>query len=111
MTYVRVGIVGCYRTEVSNVGLKSENNFITFFLNMRPNLRHNKLNLILNAQPVLYECETWSLSLRKERMLRVFKKIVLRRIFGSKRDDVTGGGENYIMKNLMICAPHPLLFG
>ena len=39
---------------------------------------------------VLYGCETWSLTLREERRLRVFEKRVLRRIFGPKRDEVTG---------------------
>jgi len=39
---------------------------------------------------VLYGCETWSLTLREERSLRVFKNRVLRRIFGPKRDEVTG---------------------
>jgi hypothetical protein len=39
---------------------------------------------------VLYGCETWSLTLREEHRLRVFENRVLRRIFGSKRDDVTG---------------------
>ena len=39
---------------------------------------------------VLYGCETWSLTLRKERKLRVFENMVLRRIFGPKRDEVTG---------------------
>jgi len=39
---------------------------------------------------VLYGCETWSLTLREERMLRVFENRVLRRVFGSKRDEVTG---------------------
>jgi hypothetical protein len=39
----------------------------------------------------LYDCETWSLTLREEHRLRVFKNRVLRRIFGSKRDEVTGG--------------------
>jgi hypothetical protein len=38
----------------------------------------------------LYGCETWSLTLRKELRLRVFENRVLRRIFGSKRDEVTG---------------------
>jgi len=38
---------------------------------------------------VLYGCETWSLTLREERRLRVFDKRVLRRIFGPKRQDVT----------------------
>jgi hypothetical protein len=40
---------------------------------------------------VLYECETWSLTLREEHRLRVFENSVLRRIFGPKRDEVTGG--------------------
>jgi len=39
---------------------------------------------------VLYECETWSLTLREERRLRVFENRVLRRIFGPKKDEVTG---------------------
>jgi hypothetical protein len=39
---------------------------------------------------VLYECETWSLTLREEHRLREFENRVLRRIFGPKRDKVTG---------------------
>ena len=39
---------------------------------------------------VLYGCETWSLTLWKERKLRVFESVVLRRIFGPRRDEVTG---------------------
>jgi hypothetical protein len=39
---------------------------------------------------VLYGCETWSLTLRKEHRLRVFENRVLRRIFGPKRDGVRG---------------------
>jgi hypothetical protein len=38
---------------------------------------------------VLYGCETWSLKLRAERRLRVFENMVLRRVFGPKRDKVT----------------------
>jgi hypothetical protein len=39
---------------------------------------------------VLYGCETWSLTLREEHRLRVFENRMLRRIFGPKRDEVTG---------------------
>ena len=39
---------------------------------------------------VLYGCETWLLTLREERKLRVFENMVLRRIFGPRRDEVTG---------------------
>ena len=45
-------------------------------------------NVILPA--VLYGCETWSLTLREERKMRVFENMVLRRIFGPRRDEVTG---------------------
>jgi hypothetical protein len=38
---------------------------------------------------VLYGCETWSLTLREERRLRVFENRVLRKVFGPKRDEVT----------------------
>jgi hypothetical protein len=39
---------------------------------------------------VLYECETWSVTIREEHRLRVFENRVLRRIFGPKRDNVMG---------------------
>jgi len=45
-------------------------------------------NLILPV--VLYGCETWSLTLREERTMRMFENMVLMRIFGPKRDEVTG---------------------
>ena len=45
----------------------------------------------MNVLPVvLYGCETWSLTLREERKLRVFENMVLRKIFGPRRDEVTG---------------------
>jgi len=40
---------------------------------------------------VLYGCRTWSLTLREERRLRLFENRVLRRMFGTKSDEVTGG--------------------
>jgi hypothetical protein len=39
---------------------------------------------------VLYGCKTWSLTLREEHSLRVFENRVLRRIFGPRRNEVTG---------------------
>ena len=39
---------------------------------------------------VFYGCETWSLTLREERRLRVFGNKVLRKVYGPKRDEVTG---------------------
>jgi hypothetical protein len=40
---------------------------------------------------VMYGCEAWSLTIRQEHRLRVFVNRVLRRIFGPKRDEETGG--------------------
>jgi hypothetical protein len=39
---------------------------------------------------ILYGCGTWFFTLKKKRRLRVFEKRVMRRIFGPKRDEVTG---------------------
>jgi hypothetical protein len=39
---------------------------------------------------VLYGCQTWPLTSREEHRLGVFENRVLRRIFGQKRDEVTG---------------------
>jgi hypothetical protein len=51
---------------------------------------------------VLYGCETWSLTLTEECRLRVFENKVLRRIFGSNRDEVTG--EWGSLHNKELCA-------
>ncbi|KAJ4450665.1 hypothetical protein ANN_02094 [Periplaneta americana] len=45
---------------------------------------------ILILPVLLYGCETWTLTLREEHRLRVFENKVLRKIFGAKRDEVTG---------------------
>jgi hypothetical protein len=41
----------------------------------------------------------------------VYENRLLRRIFGSKRDELTGNEENYITRNLIICTHHPILYG
>ena len=48
-----------------------------------------KIYRIIILPVVLYGCETWSLTMREERRLRVSENRVLRRIFGSKRGEVT----------------------
>jgi hypothetical protein len=55
------------------------------------NLKNKIYRTVILA--VLYGCETWSLTLREERRLRVFENRVLRRIFGPKMDEVTGSEE------------------
>jgi hypothetical protein len=49
-----------------------------------------KIYKIIILSVVLYGCETWSLALREDHRLRMFENRVLRRIFGPKRDEVTG---------------------
>ena len=60
---------------------------------------------------VLYGRETWSLALRKDCRLRFFENRVLRRIFGSKSDEVTGGGEDYITRSFILSTSHQISFG
>ena len=52
---------------------------------------------------VLYSSETWSLTLREEHRLRVIENKVLRKIFGAKRDEITGEWRSYIMLSYTHC--------
>jgi hypothetical protein len=54
------------------------------------------LFLLVILPVLLYGCETWSLTLREERRLRVFENRVLWRVFGPKRDEVTGEWRKYL---------------
>jgi hypothetical protein len=49
-----------------------------------------KIYIIIILPVLLYGFETWSLTLREERRLRVFENRVLRKVFGPKRVEVTG---------------------
>jgi hypothetical protein len=57
---------------------------------------------------VLYGCETWSLTLREERRLRAFENRVLRKVFGPKRDEVTGEWRKLHNEELnnLYCSPN-----
>jgi hypothetical protein len=56
---------------------------------------------------VLYGCKTWSLTFREEQRLRVFENRELRRTYGQKRDDVTGGWRKLHTEELhnLYCTP------
>ena len=49
-----------------------------------------KIQRTIILSVVLYGCETWSLTLSEEKKLKVFENMVLRRIFGPRRDEVMG---------------------
>jgi len=69
-------------------------------------VRHVLFTIILPV--VLYGCETWSLTLREERRLRVFENRVLRRVVGSRRDEVTGEWRKLHNEklNYLYCSPN-----
>jgi hypothetical protein len=62
-------------------------------------------NIILLV--VLYECETWSLTLREKRSLRMFENRVLRRVFGPTRDEATGEWRKLYNEELNDLYPLP----
>ena len=55
---------------------------------------------------VLYGCEAWSLTLREERKLRMFENMVLRSIFGPRRDEVTGEWSRLQELNYLYSSPN-----
>jgi len=59
---------------------------------------------------VLYGCETWLLTLRKECRLSLFENRVLRGIFWPERDEVTGEWRRLQNEGLNDCTPHQILF-
>jgi hypothetical protein len=54
------------------------------------------------SSPIEKRVKNWCVILREEHRLRVFENRVLRRIFGPKRDEVTGGWRNFIMRKFAI---------
>ena len=76
------------RLRLGNACYHSVQNVLSFRL-LSKNLKIKIYRTII-LPVVLYGCETWSLTLLEERKLRVFENMVCRRIFGPRRDVVTG---------------------
>jgi hypothetical protein len=70
-----------------------------------------KIYRTINWPDVLYGCATWSLTLRRERRLRMCENRVLRRILGHKRDEVTGEWRKLSNGQFNVCTLHQTLFG
>jgi hypothetical protein len=77
------------RLNFGNACNHSVQNFLSSHL-LSKNLKIRIYKMII-FPVVLYGCETWPLTLREEHRLKVFENRVLRKIFGLKRDEVTGG--------------------
>jgi hypothetical protein len=69
-----------------------------------------KMYRTLVLSVVWYGCETWSLTLREEHVLRVFENRVLRTIFGPKREEVVGGWRRLHDKELHDLYASPSIF-
>jgi hypothetical protein len=70
--------------------MKFELLFHYILLTVRTKNISNKNYSTIILPVVLYGCEAWSLTVREERRLKVFENRLLRRVFGPKRDEVTG---------------------
>jgi len=58
---------------------------------------------------VLYECDTWSFTLREDHRLGAFEIAVPRKIFGPKRDEVTGDCRRSHNDEILISTPQQIL--
>ena len=75
---------------------------------MSSSLLSKKLKIKMYRTVILPGCETWLLTMRQGRRLRVFENRVLRRIFGLKRDEVTGEWRKLLNEELndLYCSPN-----
>jgi hypothetical protein len=76
------------RSKSENIYYHSVQNLLSSSL-LSTNLKI-KIHKTIILPVIVYGCATWSLTLREARRLSVFENRALRRIFGRKRDEVTG---------------------
>jgi hypothetical protein len=74
---------------------------LAIFQSINQNIKIKIYRTIILA--VVYGCETWSLTLREERRLRVFENRLMREYFGRRKTMYQGSGKNYTMRSFMLC--------
>jgi len=97
------------RLKSGNACYYSVQNLLSFRL-LSKNLKIKIYRTII-LPVVLYGCETWSLKLKEERRPRVFENRLLRKVFGSKRDEVTGEWRKLHNEELNDLYSLPILSG
>jgi hypothetical protein len=97
------------RLKSGNAFYHSVQNLLSFNL-LNKNIKIKIYRTII-LPVVLYGCETWSLTLREERRLRVFENEVLRRIFGPERVEARGEWRRLHNKELYELILHQKLLG
>jgi hypothetical protein len=83
----------------------------TFFFYQQYFTTKNKVHRITVLPVFFYECEAWSLTLREERILRVFENGVLRKYLDLRETRRQWSAEDCITGNRMISTPHQMSFG
>jgi hypothetical protein len=90
---ITLTVQNCIHEEIKNRLSSGNACYHSFQSSVLPLLSRNvkvKIYKTIILPVVFYGCETWSLTSREEHRLRMFENSVLRRIFGSKKDEVTG---------------------
>ena len=77
-----------------------QNTVTSFYVWLKCPRSLRRLAILTDANIHKYGCETWSLTLRDERKLRVFENMALRRILGPRRDEVTGEWRRFYNEEL-----------
>jgi hypothetical protein len=92
--FLELQIFGTEHCHITSVSIRGAKEIFELKMDISSRLLSRNVKVKIYKTIILpvvsYGCETWSLTLREEHRLRVFENRVLGRIFGPKRDEVTG---------------------